>query len=188
MYKTIIGESRDKSIRQNIMTTIRQSNGHASFEELMDVSGLSFLELSSMIGRLLKEGTVKLSVTRKERGKGYRIRTEELFDEFMVLLSENFTRERSVKFYASELCITPKYLTTVIKSVSGKTPTAWISEMVFKEMEHRLRYSQASIKEIAYGLHFPNTSFFGKFFKARSGMSPMQYRLRFAVPLGQDLL
>lgn len=179
---------RDKSIRENIMATIWQSNGHASFEELMDVSGLSFVELSSMIGMLLKEGAVRLSVTRKGRGKGYKKRAEEIFDNFMDLLSENFTRKRSVKFYASELCITPKYLTTVIKSVSGKTPTAWISETVFKEMEHQLRYSQASIKEIADELHFPNASFFGKFFKTRSGMSPMQYRLRFAVPLGQDLL
>lgn len=172
---------RNKSIRHCIMAAIRQSCGHVPFDELMSISGLSFVELSSMIGMLLKENQLTLSIARNYKKRGYSTRAEELFDEFMDLLSENFMRERSVKFYASELSVSPKYLTTVVKQASGKTPTVWINQRVFNEIKHRLLYTPASIKEIAYELHFPNASFFGKFFKARSGMSPLYFRRAYGV-------
>lgn len=169
-----------ENAKEKILKEIIRSQGNMTFDNMAYSTGLSFIELSSMIGLLYKEKRIGLyAIPIIEKDCRYKTRAEELFGRFMNLLSEHFTQERKVTFYASELCVTPKYLATTIKQASGKTPTTWINEMVFMEMERELRYSQLSIKEIAYELHFPNTSFFGKFFKARSGMSPLRYRQLF---------
>lgn len=105
-------------------------------------------------------------------------RNEEYFINFIRLLSENFRKERSVGFYASRLCITPKYFTTLIKRISGKTAATWIDEYVILEAKNLLRYSSMSIQEVAYALNFPNQSFFGKYFKQQTGMSPSAYKMQ----------
>ncbi len=105
-------------------------------------------------------------------------RNEEYFFNFIHLLSENFRKERSVGFYASRLCITPKYFTTLIKRISGKTAATWIDEYVILEAKNLLRYSSMSIQEVAYALNFPNQSFFGKYFKQQTGMSPSAYKMQ----------
>ena len=79
-------------------------------------------------------------------------------------------------FYASLLHITPKYLTTIIKQVSGRSAAEWIDECVILEAKNLLKYSSMSIQQIAYYLNFPNQSFFGTYFKRRTGMSPTEYK------------
>ena len=103
-------------------------------------------------------------------------RTEEYFRRFTTLLGEHYTHERSVGFYARQLCITPKYLTTMIKQISGKSASEWIDTYVILEAKTLLKYSPMSIQEIAYYLNFPNQSFFGSYFKRNTGMSPSQYK------------
>lgn len=103
-------------------------------------------------------------------------RSEEYFRRFTALLSEYYTRERSVGFYARELCITPKYLTTMIRHVSGKSASEWIDTFVIMEAKTLLKYSHMSIQEVAYALNFPNQSFFGSYFRRITGMSPSQYK------------
>lgn len=103
-------------------------------------------------------------------------RSEEYFRQFMQLLQEHFRQERHVGFYAQQLCITPKYLTTLIKRVSGKSVSEWIDIVVVMEAKTLLKFSDRSIQEIAYALNFPNQSFFGSYFKRLTGMSPSQYR------------
>lgn len=159
------------------MSVIRESNGYISFESLIVASGLDVVELSSVIGELLKEKQIGLYASNNVEDIGnYKPRIEVLFKQFMESLSMHFTQERSVEFYASELCISPKYLSSVVKQASGKTPIEWITEKVIDEIKHRLCYSQATIKEIAFELNFCNISFFGKYFKSRIGMSPLHYR------------
>lgn len=104
-------------------------------------------------------------------------RNEEYFGLFVKSLNEFYKQERSVSFYASQLHITPKYLTTVIRNVSGRSAAAWIDEYVILEAKNLLKYSTLSIQEVAYALNFPNQSFFGKYFKHHTGYSPSQYRL-----------
>jgi len=112
-----------ESVKHQVLSAIEESKGYFSFDNLQDVSGLSFIELSAIIGLLLKERRIELwAITYRRRDNTYRPRAEELFGKFMHLLSDNFTQERSVSFYASELCVTSKYLPTVIKQTSGKTP------------------------------------------------------------------
>lgn len=99
-----------------------------------------------------------------------------LFRKFADLLSANEGKVRSVKRYADELCITPKYLSFVSKTVTGKTALEWIHQSTVKNIERYLSHSNMSIKEIADILEFPNLSFFGKFTKSHLGVSPTEYR------------
>lgn len=103
-------------------------------------------------------------------------RIDEYFKQFMRLLGEYYKQERSVSFYAHKMCITPKYLTTLIKQLSGKSVSEWIDDFVILEAKTLLKYSHMSIQEIAYYLHFSNQSFFGSYFKRNTGLSPSQYK------------
>lgn len=99
-----------------------------------------------------------------------------LFKRFMELLTSCEVKPRSVTWYADKLYITPKYLSTVCKIVSGKTAFEWINEYVMTDIRHQLKYSGRSIKEISDYLGFPNISFFGKYVKQHSGFNPSDYR------------
>lgn len=99
-----------------------------------------------------------------------------IFDQFIRLISENFKRERCVEWYSSEMCLTPKHLSEVVKSVSGRTAGQWITSFVMIETKTLLKNSTLSIKEIALKMNFPNQSFLGKYFKNITGMSPSEYR------------
>ena len=111
-------------------------------------------------------------------------RAEEYFRQFTELLGEHYKHERSVGFYARQLCITPKYLTTLIKRISGKSVSEWIDNYVILEAKTLLKYSNMSVQEIAYYLNFPNQSFFGSYLlyvrhsKHTAGLSPSQYNAK----------
>lgn len=106
-----------------------------------------------------------------------RSRREEYFVKFISLLAENYKSQRTVGFYASKLCVTPKYLSLLIKEVSGKSAADWIDSYVTLEAKTLLRFSTMSIQEVAYALNFSSQSFFGKYFKHQTGMSPSQYKV-----------
>ena len=99
-----------------------------------------------------------------------------VFEQFMKLVSENYSEQRRMAFYADKLCLSPKYLSKLIKEVSGKCAPEWIDAYVMLEAKQLLRYSDMAIKEIVYRLHFPNQTVFYKYFKAHSGMTPTEYR------------
>lgn len=102
-------------------------------------------------------------------------RSEQLFDNFMLLLNTHHIKEHSVKFYASQMNLTANYLSGVIKEFSGKTAAQWIDEYVVLEAKTLLKFSGMSIQEIAYHLNFATQSSFGKYFKQQTGMSPKQF-------------
>ena len=103
-------------------------------------------------------------------------RQDELFKRFIALTKEHFRQEHFLPFYAYRLCVTPKYLSTVVKQVSGQSVTKWIDTYLMDEIKSLLRNSNLSISEIACQLHFSNPSFFGKFVKAKTGESPKSLR------------
>lgn len=100
---------------------------------------------------------------------------------FIQLLNQHCRTEHSVSFYASELCITPEYLSRIMKSFSGKTVNQWISEALMREAERLLRNPDLSIQQVADMLNFSDQSSFGKFFKKHRGTSPMNFKKQFAV-------
>ena len=105
-----------------------------------------------------------------------RSRNEEYFNQFMDELARHYMQHRSVGFYAAQLHLTPKYLTTIIRKTTGRTASEWIDDYVVLEAKNLLKYSTMSIQEVAYSLNFPNQSFFGKYFKEHTGLTPTAYR------------
>lgn len=103
-------------------------------------------------------------------------RSRMLFEQFISLVAEYHNAHRNVGFYADKLCLTPKYLSKLIKTATGRSAPEWIDAYVILEAKNLLKYSNDTIKEIVYKLNFPNQSVFYKFFKARTGMTPSEYR------------
>lgn len=111
----------------------------------------------------------------KNRDEGS-IRSKVIFENFLKLVRDYHTKERNLSFYADKLFLTPKYLSKLIKTVSGKSAHEWIDSFVILEAKNLLKYSDMSIKSIVYELNFPNQTTFYRFFKTKTGMTPSEYR------------
>ena len=160
-----------RSMRGMIAQIERETRGPETHFSIEIVSGL-------IAATIYKVGDIMyhyLAEHPEEQNNSHN-RAEEYFKQFTHLLGEHFREERSVGFYARQLCITPKYLTTLIKRISGQSVSEWIDNYVILEAKTLLKYSTMSIQEIAYYLNFPNQSFFGSYFKRNTGMSPSQYK------------
>ena len=108
--------------------------------------------------------------------KSHFTRREELLASFIELIEKYFKSERAVNFYAEKLFVTPKHLSAVLKEISGKTAGEWIDHRVILEAKLMLRTTGMNIQEISLALNFSNQSFFGKYFKHLTGISPRDYR------------
>ena len=103
-------------------------------------------------------------------------RPDAIFTNFIKLVELHYREERRVGWYATQLCITPKYLSETVKAASKRTPSDWIESYVTLEISNLLKNPNMNIKQITQAMHFPNQSFLGKFFKEHVGKSPSQYR------------
>lgn len=101
---------------------------------------------------------------------------ESLFQRFMEMALKETPQRRDVKYYAGQLCITPKYLSAVCKQNSGQTASTILNNLTIEYVRRELRGSRRSIKEIATAAGFDNLSFFGKYVRRELGMSPREYR------------
>lgn len=119
--------------------------------------------------------------SQMEVGNSNRTKKEHLFEVFFKLVSIYCKKDRSVSFYAKKLKLTPKYLSTAIKEVSGKSAGEWIDEQVIREAKSLLKTDIMSVQQIAEELSFANQSFFGKYFKQHTGFSPREYRKKMGV-------
>ena len=108
--------------------------------------------------------------------KGQRTGRNSYVRDFMKLVHVHYTRERGVRFYADKLCISPKYLSLLVKETTGKSAANWIDDFVLMEAKNLLRYSGKNVQQVAYALNFTNQSSFGKFFKHLTGQSPTEYQ------------
>ena len=125
-----------------------------------------FYDMSNVIYRVERQGNRKHT------------RAEAIFAHFIRLLEDNFRTQHRVSWYAEQLCITPKYLSEIVKKISLRTPNEWIDSYVILEARVLLKNTTKSIKEITDELNFPNQSFLGKYFKEHVGVSPSEYRKR----------
>lgn len=101
---------------------------------------------------------------------------DETFIHLIGLIEENFRSQRGVEFYADKLCLSPKYLSNLSKSVSGYTVQELVFKAIIREAISLLKNTQKTVLEISEELNFPNASYFGTFFRKQTGMSPMQMR------------
>jgi AraC-like DNA-binding protein len=103
-------------------------------------------------------------------------RKQDMFNRFMELVQRDFTRERNIKYYASQLCVTPRYLSQVVYKESGHYAGEHIDNFVITEAKQLVRSGQYSILQISKLLNFNSLSFFGRYFKKFTGYSPTQYQ------------
>lgn len=103
-------------------------------------------------------------------------RQADLFQRFVALVHEHCTEQREVAFYADRLCISTRYLSTIIRSVAHSTAKEFIDRSVVLEIKMLLGSTELSVQEIAYRLHFPDQSYLGRFFKKHTGVSPTEFR------------
>ena len=99
-----------------------------------------------------------------------------IVERFIELVRQHYRDERQIGFYADKLCITPKYLSKLVKENTGRSAGEWIENHVILDARAMLQSSDMTIQQIASSLNFPNQSFFGKYFKRATGLSPKQYR------------
>ena len=106
----------------------------------------------------------------------FKNRQETLYKNFYSLLFIYYKKERSIKFYADKLNITPKYFSKIVKQTSKKNASDLIDEMVIMGIKAALKCTNQSVQQISEEFNFRNPSFFGTFFKRRTGITPLQYR------------
>ena len=125
--------------------------------------GLFLLELNA-----IQERTI--------RDRRFPKRIEELFFDFLRLVPIHFTKHHDVGFYASQLCITPRYLSQIVRNVSGRTVIDYINQMLLMEASYLLQQTSLPIADIAVRLHFSETASFTRFFTRTKGINPSEYR------------
>ena len=111
---------------------------------------------------------------RPDEVKSYRVR--ELFNWFMMLLERDYKISRDVNYYAEKMNISSKYLTNIVSQVTGHTPKTIIDQYVILQLKMHLKRTTQSIKEMAWEFHFADVSFFCRYFKKHTGLTPQQIR------------
>ena len=153
MYSYLRIIIKAKNISNNIVT--------------QEQAALTFTQLILGLGNLIKNG--------KSVNQQYN-RNQEIVKELVKTVVMNYHTERNVSFYADKMHLSPQHLSTTIKKITGKTLTDIISSFIINDAKAKLKSTEMTIQEIAYSLNFPDISFFGKYFKRYTGMSPKQYR------------
>ena len=103
-------------------------------------------------------------------------RQQDVFNRFIALVNEHCFRHHTLDFYADRLCITQRYLGTLVRQASGTTAKEWIDRALINEAKVALKHSDVTVAQLADNLSFPNPAFFSKFFKRMTGMTPSQYK------------
>lgn len=137
---------------------------------------LSFLRIFLLI---ICEELLRLQADLKTDGEPSSNRERSLFNQFLDLLHHEPQKRQQVNYYAERLCITPKYLSTLCRNVSGKSPMRWITDGVMEDCYQLLHNTNLTVKEISARLGFPNSSFFGQYFREQAGMTPLEYRNKY---------
>ena len=115
--------------------------------------------------------TFQQNITSKQTN-----RPQQLSDDFLILVKQHFKQEHSLEFYANKLCVTPKHLTTTIKSTTDCTAKEWIDKHLLLEAKALLKSTNLTIQQIADTLHFTSQDVFSKYFKHHIDITPKEYR------------
>jgi AraC family transcriptional regulator, transcriptional activator of pobA len=151
-----------KSMFQLLMTVQKQSNGHN--EVALNIVAAIVHKYDQWLAR-------------EQNDKGRNLLNEQtILDRFIYLVNNNCHEHHHIDFYASRLCLTERYLGTVVRQASGVTAKEWIDRAVITAAKVMLRHSNKQVVEISDELHFPSQSFFCKYFRRLTGTTPQQYR------------
>ena len=142
-------------------------------EIVHSIVGTLLLEVLSV----LRRGNKKLKDDNIINNSG--LHGKKLADRFVQLVEQSDGRIRRVDEFAQMLNVTPKYLSKLLMDTMNRKPSTMVAFFTLKAIENRLRYTDMTMQQIADDLHFANASFFGKYFKEHTGMTPMEYRTKY---------
>ena len=133
------------------------------------IRGLLFSLLIEIMNLYSKNNNVKINDNHSSR-------SEKIVEHFISLLRDNYKEGRTASYYADKMCITPKYLSSTLKKVTGRSISLWIDNAIILGAKLMLKSSNLTILQISEKLNFPNPSYFGRFFKKKTGVTPRHYR------------
>jgi len=142
----------------------------------IDGSKEAIYSLSSSVTSFLRPFWIRQREAKAAVTSTHSSHTRKTVDEFIRLVTEYHMTEHYLAFYAEKLGITPKYLSKLVRDVTGRSAPEWVDSFLVLEAKNMLKYSNLAIKEIVYRMHFPDQSSFYKFFKLHTGMIPSEYR------------
>ena len=91
-------------------------------------------------------------------------RAADIMSRFIRMLEGgSYRRQRTVAYYARELCVTPKHLHKISTQVSGRTPSHWIQQFTVMEIRHLMMHGKLTAKEVAARMNFDNVSHFYRY-------------------------
>jgi len=105
-----------------------------------------------------------------------RSREQTIFDRFIQLVNQRCCEYHQIAYYADRLCLTERYLGTVIRQTSGITAKDWIDRALITQAKVLLRHTDKSVFQISEELSFPNPAFFSKYFKRLTSLTPLEYK------------
>lgn len=172
MRKNPVVVHNDYSMRVilDIVNMLRDTLEHPHANNMVDVCAT----LLNLYFRLAAPGDLHRDKTDYMQQTRY----EQIMTRFTSLLEKFYQQERGVKFYADQLCVTPKYLSACTKHVTGHTANWWINSYVLRDATQMLVHSNLSVKVISTRLGFDDQMLFGKYFRRQMGVSPTEYKKR----------
>lgn len=131
--------------------------------------------MSSLVGALMYhyDGLYRQHTDQQQNTQS---REQSIFDRFIYLVNQHAVKEHQIGFYADKMCLTERYLGTVIRQASGTTAKEWIDLALITRIKVELRHTDKSVTQIAEEMNFPNPSFFSKYFKRLTNMTPAEFR------------
>ena len=132
------------------------------------LSGKWFMPPTTIIVPLFHQQADQLASSRS--------REQTIFDRFLQLVTQHCAEHHQIGYYADRMCLTERYLTTVIRQTSGTTAKDWIDRALITRIKIELRHTDKSAAQIADEMHFANPSFFSKYFRRLTGMTPGEYK------------
>lgn len=168
----IYPEHQDAKMLLEIYVLLQQKLDRQDHPYRMEIARSILITLLYEVGSIYEKQHVIV--------KGKLNRKQELNVLFQDLVFHHYKEHRNVQYYADALFVSSKHLTETIKDVTGRTAGEWIDDAVILEAKVLLRNQEISVANIAYAIHFPDQSSFGKYFKKQTGLSPSDYRM--AIP------
>ena len=160
---------------QLLCSRMKSSTSALTPDIVRSLLGTIMLELLSIMRRNSERAVEEV----RQEDPNSSLHKKRIIDNFIKLVEESDGRIRRVDDFASQLNVTPKYLSTILKEVMNRRPSTYIQLYTMKAIEYRLRFTDMTMQEISNDLKFPNPSFFGKYCKEHLGMTPMEYRMKY---------
>lgn len=153
--------------RLRLLDEVVSDKSHLFFDErLLNALMLLYLDMADIYIMQQRDNLMPNDSDRKK----------ELFVRFARLCSKNVTRNHSVAFYASTLCITPQYLARIVREFTHFTVYRFIQKCLIGECLKLLKDTDKTVLQISEELNFSDQATFTKYFKRSTGMSPTEYR------------